>query len=213
MVIRGDDASGASHGRRLAILLGMLIHVEAVASVQVDRDAHFFWERDVSFGHDCFICRRTRRTVSVAYGAEEGRCFSSRKPPESAGAGIHTFDTAYFVHPVPVRISAFDVSQRRDDGVDHHAVRCRLSYWSAPFEDAKRHEVSRPLPIAAWIRLNFSLGCRACYGSGHADALGRPGKHSIQSNTVWPWSMTCPTCERTLLIADAGPTMSLIEPN
>jgi hypothetical protein len=195
----------------LTILLSMLMHTEAIISVQVDRDAHFLWERTVEFTYDCFVCRRGRRTVFVTAGAEEGRCISSQKPPELVGPGIHSFSEVSFVHPAPVRISAFDVSQRRDDAVDRHTLRCRLSYWSAPFRDAKRGETSMVLSNASWIRLGFNVGCRACYSRGHAEALQRPGKHSIQTNMIWPWSMTCPTCERTLLTADTGPAMSLIE--
>jgi len=185
----------------------MLIRVDVLAEVTTDRDAHVVWERTLSFSNDCFVCRRTRRAVHVECGAQEGHCVSARTPVPEA----YSFDETAFVHPAPVRVATFDTATRSGAEEDVHTLRCQLAYWWAPFRDTKRDDVATMLTRDPWVRLDFSLGCRACYAAGHADALRLPGRTGIRTNTPGPGEVTCPTCDRRLLTGRRGPTVTLVE--
>ncbi|MET9228261.1 hypothetical protein [Lentzea sp. NPDC003310] len=123
----------------------MLSHVEITARVEVTEAAHFGWSNKVEFSHDCFVCRRTGRTVSVRHGAEHGLCHSSQAPLEwqdeleQAGS-----------HPAPIRITGFDVAS----GAATTTLRCRLSFWWAPFTDVRRPQAQgSELGAGPWVRL------------------------------------------------------------
>jgi hypothetical protein len=195
----------------MAILGTVLVSVEVVAEVFVGRDAHFFWDRAVEFSYDCFVCRRRRRTVRLRHGDEEGRCVSQRKPPELIPRGVHSFEEVSFVHPAPIRVTGFNTAQRRDQDRDRYTLRCQIRYWWAPFDDAKDQEPATTLTDNPWVRIHYGLGCRSCDRAGREDGLTSPGQQSIQTNMVWPVVATCPTCERTLLTAETGPTITLVE--
>jgi hypothetical protein len=189
----------------------VLVNVQVVAEVKADRNAHFYWDGSIDFRYDCFVCRRKERTVRLRLGDEEGRCVTARKPDDLIPPGIHSFEDVSFVHPAPIRVSGFDVGQRRDADRDFHRVRCQLSYWWAPFDDAKNDKAATVLAPHPWVRLDYGLGCRACYQAGHEHAIGVPGRCSIQTNTLWPVETSCPTCERTLLRIETGPTVTLVQ--
>lgn len=189
----------------------MLIRVEVAAKVQTARGAHFYWDGNVDFKYDCFVCRRTDRTVRIRHGDEEGRCVSARKPPELIPPGVHTFDEVSFIHPAPLRMSAFGWQMGRDQDHDLYTVRCQLIYWWAPFDDAKDEKPATRTTRHPWVRLDYGLGCRACYNAGHKEALHKPQKGSIQTNMIWPVTRNCPTCGLELLFVETGPTITLVE--
>ncbi|WP_436493695.1 hypothetical protein [Actinokineospora sp. HUAS TT18] len=187
----------------------MLVHTEIETIVTTAARAHFFWTKRVEFSHDCFVCRRRGRTVLLDHGASEGRCLSTRKPAELVGRGIHSYEDVSFIHPAPVRISGFDVAESRTDDVVERTLRCRITSWWAPFQDAKDPDEAGTVPTAyPWVRLEYTVGCFACYDNGHTEALSRTG--GIQSNLVLPSADTCPTCGQTLLTADSGPKITLV---
>jgi hypothetical protein len=194
-------------------MLGWVLgHVEVVAVVETDVEAHFFWERRIEFSHDCFVCRRRGRTVVLNHGEDEGRCVSAHKPSDLVPPGVHSFDEVAFVHPAPIRVAAFDTTTRRIEYGNRQTLRCRLTFWWAPFQDVKHPEdIASALTSHPWVRLSLGLGCRSCYEAGHQDALRAPGHGSIQTNTQWPKTTCCPNCERKLLTAETGPAITMVE--
>lgn len=195
----------------MTIVCTVLIRVEIVARVWTDREAHFFWRPQVEYSHDCFVCRRTRRTVIVESGQQEGRCVSGRKPSEQIAPGVHSFEEVSLVHPAPIRISAFDTAQTSADDGQMHSLRCQLMQWWAPFNDTKRDDPASTFSQSPWVRLHYHLGCRACFNNGNKDGLGVPGPGSTQTNSVWPERSTCPTCDRQLLLIEDAPAVTLVE--
>ena len=175
----------------------MLVHNKITMSVTVDDRARFHWTPRVEISRDCFICRRRGRTTVVEHGVDQGVCHSSRPLDDEVGLT----GTA---HAAPVRLSAFDTSRSRG-GV--HGVRAVVTSWWAPF-------VESGVPAATldrWVRLHHSVGCQACFDGGEPTALHTPGARSVQTNRVWPSTVTCPTCDRVLLTAEAGPEVTVLD--
>jgi hypothetical protein len=181
-----------------------LFAIETTA--HLDASAHFYWQPTVEISLDCFICCRSGRTMVVELGQEAGRCVSSRERPEQLSPEIHSYSENAFVHPAPLRIARFD-GVHGNDGTN--TLRCALSFWYAPFTDAKRGRPSAR--FSWWTRLSFGLGCRACFDAGVEGALSLPPS-STQTNMGWPVTESCRTCKRTLVTLTGPPTIIVVEP-
>jgi hypothetical protein len=117
---------------------GVLTSVRVLASVAVDSKAHVFWDDKLAFKLDCFICRRTDRTVLVERGGTRGRCVSERRPPDDLPPGIHTFDEVSYLHPAPIHVAGFDWWHEGAPETDRRLwPRCRMAFWWAPFQDRR----------------------------------------------------------------------------
>ncbi|GHH61891.1 hypothetical protein [Lentzea cavernae] len=178
----------------------MLSHVEITARVELSQAAHFGWSNKVEFSHDCFVCRRTGRTVTLHHGASHGLCHSSRQPlewqDEQAGTGSH---------PAPIRITGFDVA----GGATGKTLRCRVSFWWSPFTDLQRPQAQvGELGAGPWARLHYRVGCHACRDAGEADWFN--GEQSLQTNTVLPVVRPCTRCGTDLVTMPGAPEITLV---
>lgn len=172
----------------------MLSHVEITARASVTPAAHFVWSNRLEYSHDCFVCRRVHRTVTLHPGAESGLCHSSDRRLEWQD----DIDVAG-AHPAPIRVTGFDTTA--GGGVER--LRCRLSFWWAPFFDLERPDQrASELAECPWVRLHFRVGCHVCRDAGHDDWFGP--QDSVRTNQVWPVTRPCPRCD-TELVTMAGP--------
>lgn len=176
----------------------MLSHVEVTARVTITPAAHFVWSNRLEYAHDCFVCRRVGRTVSLRHGAAQGVCVSSRRRLEwqddMDDAGMHS---------APIRITGFDTSGDTATQI----LRCRLSFWWAPFTDVQ-HPDKPGSELGSWVRLHFRVGCHTCRDSGQDDWFGEPD--SLQSNLVWPVTTSCPRCGSELVTMSGPPEINLV---
>jgi len=183
----------------------VLSHVEITARVAVTEAAHFGWSNKVEYSHDCFVCRRVGRTVSLRHGAEHGVCHSSQSPlpwqDEQAGQG----EIQVGAHPAPIRVTGFDSA---GDGATR-TLRCRLSFWWAPFTDVERPGAQvGELGAGPWVRLYYRVGCHTCRDAGVDDWYG--GEQSVQTNLVWPITRPCARCGTDLVTASGPPEITLV---
>lgn len=178
----------------------MLSHVEITARVSVTKAAHFGWSNKVEYSHDCFVCGREGRTVTLQHGATHGVCHSSGSPLEwqdgAAASGSH---------PAPIRITGFDAS---GDG-DTRTLRCRLSFWWSPFSDVQRPQAQGGELVAGpWVRLHYRVGCHTCRDAGVADWFS--GENSLQTNVVLPVTRPCTRCGTDLVTMTGSPEITLV---
>ena len=156
----------------------MLSHVEVTARVTVTPAAHFVWSNRLDYRHDCFVCQRVARLVRLQHGMPHGLC----TPDE---------------HRAPIRVSAFDTT---DHGAER-GLRCRITFWWAPFDDLAEPGVqASELAAEPWVQLNYRVGCHVCRDNGVSDWLGIEGHLRSGSG---PATSSCPRC-RTELVATAG---------
>jgi hypothetical protein len=178
----------------------VLSHVEITARVTVTSAAHFVWSNRLEYAHDCFVCRRVGRTVSLHPGAENGLCHSSEQRLEWQD----DIDVAG-AHPAPIRVTAFDTA---GDGTSQR-LRCRLSFWWSPFFDLKRtDERASELSEHRWVRLHYRVGCYICRDAGSDDWFGP--QNSVQTNQVWPVTSSCPRCQTELATVIGPPEINLV---
>lgn len=178
----------------------MLSHVEITARVEVTEAAHFWWSNRVEYSHDCFVCRRTGRTVVLHEGAAHGLCSSSQRLLEWQD----DLDLAGS-HPAPMRITGFDSSR----GQAQHTLRCRLSFWWSPFTDLKRpEERGSELAAKSWVRLHYRVGCHACRDAGEDDWFN--AEQSFQTNAFWPVARPCTRCGTDLVTMTGPPEITLV---
>ncbi len=174
--------------------------MEITARVEVTPAAHFVWSNRLEYSHDCFVCRRVGRTVVLHHGAAHGLCHSSR-------GQLEWQDDADDVgrHPAPIRVTGFDTAG--NDATQ--TLRCRVSFWWSPFTDLKSpDERGSELGAFPWARLHYRVGCRTCRDAGEDDWFS--GEHSLQSNTVWPVTRSCPRCGTELLTMTGPPEIGLV---
>lgn len=178
----------------------MLSHVEITARVILTPVAHFVWSNRLEYAHDCFVCRRVGRTVSLHPNAENGLCHSSERRLEwqddvdVAGA-----------HPAPIRVTGFDTAGDETS----QRLRCRLAFWWSPFFDLKRpDERASELSANRWVRLHYRVGCHVCRDAGHDDWFGP--QNSVQSNQVWPVTGSCSRCGTELVTVSGPPEINLV---
>jgi hypothetical protein len=86
---------------------------------------------------DCFICKRTHRTVGIRKGMEESICTPTQ-------------------HPFPAKILEKTISIVGKVA----SILYRVEYWYSPFVDLKRNNNSSSLP--QWGRLYLDLTCPRC---------------------------------------------------
>ncbi|USX49256.1 hypothetical protein [Lentzea sp. HUAS12] len=192
----------------------MLSHVEITARVELTEAAHFWWANRIEYSHDCFVCRRTGRTVTVHHGAAHGVCQSAQRPlewqagPDEAGDGaVAGGDPAVppGSHPAPIRITGFDAVGSRDD----NTLRCRLSFWWSPFADVERPQArGGELGTGPWVRLFYRVGCHACRDAGEDQWFN--GEQSLQTNAVWPVARPCRKCGTDLVTMTEPPEIRLV---
>ncbi|MGI5502929.1 hypothetical protein [Lentzea sp. CA-135723] len=178
----------------------MLSHVEITARVALTEAAHFGWSNRLEYSHDCFVCGRTGRTVSLRHGATHGVCHSSQTAldwqDEQAARGSH---------PAPIRVTGFDVN---GSGATRE-LRCRLSFWWSPFADAERGQAEGgELGAGPWVRLFYRVGCHACRDAGEADWFN--GEQSVQTNAVLPVARPCTRCGTDLVTMTGRPEITLV---
>ncbi|MFD9704000.1 hypothetical protein [Lentzea sp. NPDC059081] len=178
----------------------MLSHVEITARVEVAEAAHFGWSSQVEFSHDCFVCRRTGRTVRLRHGATHGVCHSSRQPLEWQDEQAETGG-----HPAPIRITGFDIAGDKTSTT----LRCRLSFWWSPFTDSERPGAQGgELGAGPWVRLFYRVGCHACRDAGEDQWFN--GEQSLQTNTVLPVVRPCQKCGTDLVTMVGAPGITLV---
>jgi len=178
----------------------VLSHVEITARVELSQAAHFWWANRIEYSHDCFVCRRTGRTVTLHKGAAHGLCHSSQR-------SLEWQDDMELVgnHPAPIRITGFDAV----GGPTGHVLRCRLSFWWSPFTDLKRPDArGSELADKSWVRLFYRVGCHACRDAGEDQWFN--GEQSLQTNAVWPVSAPCRKCGTDLVTMTAPPEIRLV---
>ncbi|MEU3645522.1 hypothetical protein AB0E59_19225 [Lentzea sp. NPDC034063] len=178
----------------------MLSHVEITARVSVTKAAHFGWANKVEYSHDCFVCRREGRTVTLQHGATHGVCHSSRSPLEWQDEAVESGS-----HPAPIRITGFDAA---GDGATR-MLRCRLSFWWSPFTDLQRPQAQGgELGAGPWVRLHYRVGCHTCRDAGEADWFN--GENSLQTNVVLPVTRPCTRCGTDLVTMSETPEINLV---
>jgi hypothetical protein len=206
----------------------VLSHVEITARVELSEAAHFWWANRVEYSHDCFVCRRTGRTVTVHQGAAHGVCHSARGPlewqvvPDGAGGeAVPQGDPAGLPgesavlpgdpavppgsHPSPIRITGFDAAGSPAGQV----LRCRLSFWWSPFTDLQRTRArGSELGAGPWVRLFYRVGCHTCRDAGEDQWFN--GEQSLQTNAVWPVARPCRKCGTDLVTMAAPPEITLV---
>jgi hypothetical protein len=162
----------------------VLSHVEVTARVTVTPAAHFVWSNRLDFTHDCVVCLRVGRVMKLQHGMPYGLCTGNE-------------------HPAPIRVSGFDTT---DHGAER-ALRCRISFWWAPFNDLKESGVqASELAAEPWVQLNYRVGCHTCRDTGVGDWLGIDG--FLRSG--WgPVTTSCPRCATELVIAAGAPEINL----
>jgi hypothetical protein len=57
--------------------------------------------------------------------------------------------------------------------------------------------------------LTDHVGCHACREAGRHDALTTPGLRGFGSNGNFPGRVACPTCDRTLVVVNEPPEITL----
>ncbi|MFC7303128.1 hypothetical protein ACFQVC_02695 [Streptomyces monticola] len=143
------------------------------------------WNSKIELSLDCFICERAARTTVLELGAERALCLGSRSGP----AG----------HYAAARIAAFDVTS----GADQLALRAVVSFWWAPFTDAKtRHRAAAPT-LHPWVRLHVGYDC--------PQEGGESRNFTIQTNTERPTSEPCAQCARPVATSARTPTIQLLD--
>lgn len=162
-------------------LAEVLSHVEITARVTVTPAAHFVWSNRLELTHDCFVCRRVGRTVQLRHGMSHGLCAE---------------------HPAPIAVSGFDST---DHGTQRH-LRCRVSFWWAPFDDQGVHAAE--LTAEPWVALNYRVGCHTCRDAGDDDWLGI--EKVIHSGLSWPVISRCPKCDTELVTVTEPPQINLV---
>jgi hypothetical protein len=158
--------------------------VEVTARVTVTPAAHFVWSNRLDLTHDCLVCRRVGRVVQLRHGMPHGLCAGGE-------------------HPAPMRVSAFDATERGDE----RRLRCRITSWWAPFTDLVEPEVqASELTAEPWVQLNYRIGCHTCRDNGVGEWLGIEGQ--LTSGAA-PVTSSCPGCGTELITAMA-PEIDLV---
>jgi hypothetical protein len=183
-----------------ATLGWVLSHVEITARVTVTPVAHFVWSNRLEYRYDCFVCQRVGRMVSLHPSAEHGLCHSSERrlewQDEQAIAGSH---------PAPIRVTGFETAETGPS----LRLRCRLSFWWAPFTDLKRRDVrASELGGHRWVQLHYRVGCHTCRDAGHDDWFGP--QSPLQTDQVWPVTTSCPRCTTELVTVTGPPEIDLV---
>ncbi|KJK52267.1 hypothetical protein UK23_03790 [Lentzea aerocolonigenes] len=163
----------------------MLSHVEVTARVTVTPAAHFVWSNRLDYTHDCLVCLRVGRVMQLQHGKPYGLCAGNE-------------------HPAPIRVSGFDTT---DHGAER-GLRCRISFWWAPFNDLTEPAVqASELSAEPWVQLNYRVGCHTCRDTGAGDWLGIEGFLRSGSGPV---TTSCPRCATELVTAAGAPKINLV---
>jgi hypothetical protein len=141
----------------------MSTRVNARTSVFPSRGVKITFNQGLEVSLDCAHCGRTHRTVVFGPAGEPGRC----TPTGHAYSG---------------QIGEIKVQEK--GGLFQSAeVECSipLVYEYFPVKDSKYpNRISNPIP--SWGRVGFKVTCPKCK---------QTSEHSIQNNTVRPWTCVC----------------------
>ncbi len=140
------------------------------------------WQRKIELTLDRFICERTDRTTQLEWGAERAVCSGdSKRAPHFAAA----------------RITAFDYTSE----AEQLALRARVDYWWAPFQDAKRDRPAMPISRSPWTRLYIGYYC---------GENSQAGESCLQTNVVRPDKTCCKHCDAVVAVSAESPTIRLL---
>ncbi|MFI6943745.1 hypothetical protein ACIBI4_31145 [Streptomyces sp. NPDC050418] len=148
---------------------------------------HVHWRSKIELALDCFMCERTARTTVLELGAERSLCSGS------TSSGFPSHYTA-------ARIAAFDITS----GDDRLSLNAIVSFWWAPFTDARTGLRGAAPTLQPWVRLHLGYNCPD-------EPATDPHQFTTQTNTVRPASESCTHCTRPVATSLRAPTIRLLD--